>query len=177
MSNILERLWLPSAAVVLQERGSEFIAPVDGADWSEGSGFYRGFFSAFRIRQGKDVWFHFPFPTPVLRDGRATALASVSLLWEPLDGARITWLVLQHGGMERLPLTERLADPSYEPVPFEPPELWRQYHPAAERRLTSLPLETPLPLRFGVQLCIGVSAAEQDGTIRFYGAGADFCEA
>ena len=36
-------------------------------------------------------------------------------------------------------------------------------------------LPQPLPLRFGVQLCVRVSAPEvSDGTVRFYGAGAAF---
>ena len=38
-------------------------------------------------------------------------------------------------------------------------------------------LPEPLHLQFGIQLCIGISAPEKDGTIRFYGAGAEFCEA
>jgi hypothetical protein len=43
-------------------------AAVDGADWSEVHSFHRGFYSAFRIRAVKDVWFHFPLPTPVKQD-------------------------------------------------------------------------------------------------------------
>ena len=171
---IVERIWLPSAAVVPQERGGDFLAPVDGAEWSEGLGFYRGFFSAFRVRAGRDVWFHFPFPTPVERDGRPIALHSISLLWETLDAARIAWLVLQHGGMERLPLTERLAQPPGVAVPFDQPEQWRDYHPASDRRLTEIVLPSPLALRFGVQLCVMVAAPAQDGTVRFFGAGAAF---
>lgn len=175
---IVARHWVPSAAVVPQERGSEFLAPVDGADWSEGQGFHRGFFSAFRVRAGKDVWFHFPLPTPVEQEGRQLCLASLSLMWEAPDGACIGWIVAQHGGMERLPLTERLGPVPSEPVPFEPPELWREYYPASARRLTELTLAPPLPLRFGVQLCVMVTAQAQDATIRFYGAGAAFsCEA
>ena len=35
------------------------------------------------------------------------------VVWSKVaDGARIHWLVLQHGGMERIPLTERLAEPA-----------------------------------------------------------------
>lgn len=172
-----DRIWLPSAAVVPQERGTDYFAPVDGADWSDGFGFHRGFFSSFRLRAGREAWFHFPIPTPVVRDGRPQALAELSLMWEVSDGARIQWLVLQHGGMDRIPLTERLADLPGEAVPFDPPERWRDYYPASNRRLTTLPLDPPLPLRFGVQLCVGVGAADQDGTIRFYGAGAGFSEA
>jgi hypothetical protein len=86
---IVARHWVPAAAVVPQERGAEFFAAVDGAQWSEGQGFYRGFFSAFRVRQGKDVWFHWPLPTPVAMDGKPLFLSSVSLLWEVSDGARI----------------------------------------------------------------------------------------
>jgi hypothetical protein len=177
MNGIVERIWLPSAAVVPQERGPEYLEAVDGADWSEGVGFHRGFFSSFRVRAGKEMWFHFPLPTPVVRDGRPLALADVSLLWETLDGARIIWLVLQHGGMERRPLTERLAEPASVPVPFDPPEQWRQYYPASNRRLTEIPFDPPMPLRFGVQLCVGVSAADGVGTVRFYGAGASLTEA
>jgi hypothetical protein len=173
---IVARHWVPSAAVVAQERGPEFLGPVDGADWSAGAGFHRGFFSAFRIKAGKDVWFHFPLPTPVELDGRGLFLASVSLLWECLEGARIGWIVAQHGGMERLPLTERMGEVPSEELPFEPPELWREYYPASARRLTELALTPRLPLRFGVQLCAMVTAPEAEGTVRFYGAGAAFSD-
>lgn len=175
MPGISDSIWVPGAAVVLQERGSDFVAAADGANWSEGHGFYRGFFTAFRIRAGKDVWFHFPFPTPVRRDTKPLALVATTLLWETLDEAELTWIVLQHGGMERLPLTERLAPVVSDPVPFAPPEQWREYYPASNRRLSRFAMSEPLPLRFGLQLSVGVRAARQDGTVRFYGAGADFC--
>lgn len=174
---VTECIWVPAAAVVPQERGVEYFAPVDGADWSDGFGWHRGFFSSFRLRAGKEAWFHFPLPTPVMRDGQPMALAQLSLMWEVLDGARLHWLVLQHGGMERLPLTERLVEPPSEPEPFDPPDQWRDYYPASARRLTTLPFSPVLPLRFGLQLCIGVSAADADGTVRFYGAGAEFAPA
>jgi hypothetical protein len=173
---IVSRIWVPSAAVVPQERGRDYLGVVDGADWSEGLGFHRGFFSSFRIKASKDVWFHFPIPTPVEADGKHCFLAGVSLLWEVLEGARIGWIVAQHGGMERLPLTERLAEPAFERVPFDLPELWRDYYPASDRKLTELALTPPLPLRFGVQLCVMVTAPEEDGTVRFYGAGANFSD-
>lgn len=173
---IVARHWVPSAAVVPQERGPEFLAAVDGADWSEGVGFHRGFFSTFRLRAGKDVWFHFPLPTLVEQGGKPLFLDTISLLWETLDGAWLSWLILQHGGMERLPLTERMTVPPARPEPFDPPELWRQYYPAADRQLTEIALTPRVPLRFGVQLCVLVSAPEQDGTVRFYGAGAAFSD-
>jgi hypothetical protein len=173
---VVQRVWVPSASVVLQERGADFVAVVDGAVWSEGVGFYRGFFTAFRIRAGKQVWFHFPIPTPTEIRGEPLFLDQVSLLWETLDDAAIGWVVLQHGGMERLPLTERLAVPASEPAPFDPPEQWREYYPAADRRLTNLPLRPRVPLQFGVQLCVMVHAPEDDGTVRFYGAGAAFSD-
>jgi hypothetical protein len=169
-------LWLPSASVVPQERGPAYLAAVDDAGWSEGVGFNRGFFSAFRLRAGRDVWFHFPFPTPVERDGVAQRLTRLSLLWETLDDAQIGWIVVQHGGMERRPLTERLAPVSSHSVAFDPPEEWRAYYPASDRQLTELALDPPITLRFGIQLCVMVSAPEREGTVRFYGAGAIFAE-
>ena len=173
----MARQWLPSAAVVPQERGPEFLGPVDGADWSEGAGFHRGFFSAFRIRAGKTVWFHWPLPTPVEIAGANLFLDSVSLLWETGDGARLGWMVVQHGGMERLPLTERLAEPPWVPVPHEVAEADRPYYPQAARRLSELAIEPRLPLRYGVQLCVMATAeSERDGLVRFYGAGAAFAD-
>jgi len=166
--------WLPGAAVVPQERGSEFLGPVDGADWSDGLGFYRGFFATFRIKAGKSVWFHWPFQTPVALEGRRLALHSMSLLWETLDGARIDWVTAQHGGMDRIELTQRLATLSATDVPFEPEPEFRPWCPVTHRRLSEFALAAPLPLRFGVQLCVQLSAPEADGTVRFYGAGATF---
>lgn len=174
---IIARHWVPAAAVVPQERGGDHIGPVDGADWSEGIGFNRGFFSAFRIRAGKSVWFHFPLPTPVELGGKPLFLASLSLLWEVLDGARIDWVTVQHGGMDRIELTPRGSAPDSVPVPFEPTPEFRPWCPETARRLSEMPLCPGLPLRFGVQLCVGVAApADADGTVRFYGAGAAFSD-
>jgi len=172
---VIARHWLPGAAVVAQERGSEFLGPVDGAAWSEGVGFHRGFFSAFAIRPGKSVWFHWPLPTPVELDGRQVSLTGVSLLWECRDGARIDWMTVQHGGMDRIELTPRLTAPAAVPVPFEPAPEFRPWCPETDRQLSEIDLPAPLPLRFGVQLCVLVSAPEHaDGLVRFYGAGAAF---
>ncbi len=171
---VYSRVWLPAAAVVPQERGPEFLGPVDGADWSDGLGFYRGFFATFRVKAGKSVWFHWPLPTPVIEDGKPMALRGVSLLWECQDGARIDWMTVQHGGMDRIELVPRLTSPAAVPVPFEPEEAFRPWCPVTDRQLSEIALPTPLPLRFGVQLCVMVSAGEEDGTVRFYGAGADF---
>lgn len=168
------RIWLPAAAVVPQERGAEFLGPVDGADWSDGLGFYRGFFSTFRVRAGKSVWFHWALPTPVEQHGTAMAMKGVSLLWECQDGARIDWMSVQHGGMDRIELVPRLTSPVSIPVQFEPEEEFRPWCPVTDRQLSEIDLPRPLPLCFGVQLCVMVSAGEQDGTVRFYGAGADF---
>lgn len=174
---IVARHWLPSAAVVPQERGADFLGPVDDAEWSEGLGYYRGFFSSFRVKAGKAVWFHWPLPTPVEQDGRPLLLDAVSLLWETREGARIGWIVAQHGGMERRPLTERLAEPPSIAVPHEVSDTERPYHPEGLRRLTEISLNPRLQLRFGVQLCVMISAEpERDGLVRFYGAGAAFAD-
>ena len=173
---IVARHWLPGAAVVPQERGPEFLGAVDGADWSDGLGFHRGFFAAFRVRAGKSVWFHWPLPTPVETQGKPLFLHSVSLLWECLDGARIDWMTVQHGGMDRIELTPRLTSPASVSVPFEPEPDFRPWCPVTDRQLSEIALPAPLPLRFGVQLCVMISAPEGDGIVRFYGAGAAFCD-
>lgn len=174
---IIARHWVPAAAVVPQERGPEYLGVADEADWSNGIGFYRGFFSTFRIKSGKSVWFHFPLPTPVEQNGEQLALHSVSLLWETLDGARIDWMTVQHGGMDRIELIPRLTSPDAIAVPFEPEPEFKPWCPVTNRQLSEIVMPTPLPLRFGVQFCVMISAPEQDGTVRFYGAGGAFTTA
>ena len=170
-----QSIWLPAAAVVPQERGPDYLMAVDDAQWSEGIGFYRGFFSAFRIRAGRSVWFHWPFPTPVEHDGRQAFLTHVSLLWECGDGARIGWMTVQHGGMDRIELIPRLTSPAAVSVPFEPDPEFQPWCPRTDRQLSEIELARPLPLRFGVQLCVMVSAPDDvDATVRFYGAGSRF---
>lgn len=172
---ITVRQWVPAAAVVPQERGPEFFAPVDGADWSEGVGFYRGFFSTFCLRVGMNAWFHFPIPTPTEVNGDRMYLSSLQLLWQTMDGATVSWATVQHGGMDRIELIPRLTSPPSVPVPFEPEPEFANWCPHTDRQLSEFPLDPPLPLSFGVQLCVMVSAADnQDGIVRFYGAGAAF---
>lgn len=174
---VVARHWVPAAAVVPQERGPDFLGVIDDADWSEGLGFYRGFFSSFRVRSGRSVWFHWPMPTPVECAGEARFLHGVSLLWECLEGARIDWMTVQHGGMDRIELVTRMTSPSSVPVPYEPEPEIRRWCPVTNRQLTEIDLAEPLPLRFGVQLCVMVSAPEaNDAVIRFYGAGAAFSD-
>jgi hypothetical protein len=156
--------WLAPAAVVSQHAGPDWLGVTDGEPWSEGRGFHRGFSSSFAIPVGRDVWFHWPFQI-----AGGTTLTGFKLLWETVDDARIGWAVAHHGGSERIELTARLAEVTGEPVPFDPPEAWRQYYPPMHRILSDLPLPAPLTTRFGVQLCIMVQGG---GTVRFYGAAA-----
>lgn len=166
--------WVSSAAVQAQECGPEFLGVVDNAEWSNGRGFYRGYFSAFRIRAEKSVWFHFPLPTTVELNGEPLCLATVSLLWETLDGAQIEWLTVQHGGVDRVELIRRGETPPAQVQPFEMPQDARGRIPETSRQLTEIRLEEPIALRFGAQLCIMVTAGDRDGIARFYGAGAGF---
>lgn len=161
--------WLPPAAVQLQEHGPDWLEIVDGKPWSAEQGFHRGFSSSFRLRAGREIWFHFPFPTPA-----GASVDRVSLLWECADGAAITWAVLHHGGMDRRHLFEPGTPLTGTPEPFDPPAQWRQYYPACARVRADLPVDPPMPLHFGLQLCVLVRAGEQAGTVRFYGAGARF---
>jgi len=174
---IVARHWLPAAAVVPQERGPDYLGVVDDAGWSEGIGFYRGFFASFRIRAGKSVWFHWPLPTPVEHNGKPLYLDSVSLLWDALGGAKIGWMTLQHGGMDRIELTPRLQAPPSVAVPFVPEPEFAPWCPDTDRQLTEIALAPRLPLRFGVQLCaMAVAPDDADATIRFFGAGAAFSD-
>lgn len=156
--------WLAPAAVVPQQAGPEWLDITDGESWTDGRGYYRGFSSSFAIPSGKEVWFHWPFQLSA-----GSRVTGFQLLWETEGAAQIGWAVAHHGGSERLPLTERLAEPTGEAVPFEPPELWRDRYPPMQRILSNLPLPEALTTCFGVQLCIMV-VGNIGGTVRFYGA-------
>lgn len=175
--SIVARQWVPAAAVVPQERGPEFLGQVDGANWSEGLGFYRGFFASFFIQPGKDVWFHWPLPTPVEAGGKPLFLDSISLLWEVDGTASIGWMTVQHGGLERIPLTDRMVIPPSVEMPHPVAEEDRKYFPVSNRRLTEMDIRPHMALRFGVQLCVMVAGGEKGGVVRFHGAGAAFSDA
>ena len=161
----MSELWLPPAAVVPQESGPAWFDAVDGMEWSAGRGFYRGFSTSIALRPGKDARFHVPFPTVA-----GSVVERFRLLWETGGDARLGWVICHHGGAERLPLTERLAPVESVAEPFTPPEEWRKYHPAMDRRLSDFPLATPFAARFGVQLCVLALGGEHGGIVRFYGA-------
>jgi hypothetical protein len=154
--------WLAPAAVVPQQVGPDWLGVVDNEPWTEGRGFHRGFSSSFTILPERDVWFHWPFQVAA-----GTPVSGFKLLWETEGDCRIGWVIAHHGGCERIQLTERLAAVTGEKVPFDPPELWRQYYPPMARILSDFPLAEPLVPRFGVQLCVMATGA---GVIRFYGA-------
>lgn len=156
--------WLAPAAVVPQQTGSDWLGVTDGEPWTDGRGFYRGFSSSFAIRPDKEVWFHWPFQIAA-----GANVTGFKLLWETEGAAQIGWAVAHHGGSERLPLTERLAEVTGEAVRFEPPELWRDRYPSMQRILSDFLMPEALTARFGLQLCI-MTAGNSGGIVRFYGA-------
>ncbi len=160
----MSEFWLAPAAVVPQESGADWLDEVDGQAHSLGRGFHRGFSSSFALSSGKDVWFHWPFQTEA-----GARIDGFKLLWETQGDARIGWIVCHHGGAERIQLTDRLATVSGISIPFEPPQLWREYYPAMDRKLSEFQLASPFVARFGVQLCVMV-AGGTGGVVRFYGA-------
>lgn len=157
-----EEIWLAPAAVVVQERGPEWLDIVDDKNWSAQDGFHRGFCSSFRIRPERQVWFHFPFQIP---SGRL--IDQASLLWETSEEAAVTWVCVHHGGMERQHLCEPGKPLAGTPAPFTPPAQWSHFCPPSARQRIDLKID-PISTRFGIQLCILVDGP---GVVRFYGAG------
>jgi hypothetical protein len=73
-------IWVPSAAVRSQHTGGTVFDLVDDHPGSEFAGFYRGFTTSFKLRAGKDSWFHFPITTPSMIAGVRLAIERLSLL-------------------------------------------------------------------------------------------------
>ncbi|WP_334185834.1 hypothetical protein [Novosphingobium sp.] len=156
-------IWLAPAAVQVQETGPEWLDVVDDKDWSVAGGFHRGFSSSFRVRPDRKVWFHFPFQLPA-----GGLVDQVSLLWETSEGAAISWVCVHHGGMHRQHVCEPNVALDGTPVPFSPPEQWREFYPACDRRRTDLSVVPAIETSAGFQLCVQVDGP---GIVRFYGAG------
>lgn len=164
-------IWIPSAAVRSQHTGDTVFDVVDDHPGSEFAGFYRGFTTSFKLRAGKDSWFHFPVTTPSMIGGTALALERLSLLWETEGGASIGWVTMHHGGQTRIELS-----PRHTPIQGELQPARQDLHwPAMAMRRTDWRIDPVLPVAMGIQLCIFVSAADAPGIVRFYGAGASFC--
>ena len=164
-------IWMPSAAVRSQHWGSEFFDVVDDHPASELGGFYRGFTTSFKLRAGRDSWFHFPITTPSLIAGQPLALERLSLLWETDGTATIAWVTMHHGGQTRIELSPRNRPIDGELQSGEQDPRW----PPMAMRRTDWPIDPVLPVAMGIQLCIFVSAGDAPGIVRFYGAGASFC--
>lgn len=160
---VTREIWVAPAAVQLQEHGPDWLDVVDDKPWSSENGFHRGFCSSFRIRPERQIWFHFPFQVPV-----GGSIDQVSLLWETEEGAKVSWACVHHGGMERRHLYEPNAPLNGVPEPFDPPDMWRKFYPAAKRMRADMAVEPAISTRFGFQLCILVDGP---GVVRFYGAG------
>ena len=165
MVNVQE-IWLAPAAVQLQETGPDWLDVVDGKEWSDGNGFHRGFCSSFRVKPERKVWFHFPFQLPA-----GGIVDQVSLLWETSEGAAISWVCVHHGGMHRQHLCAPNQPLSGEPVPFDPPEQWREFYPPCARLRTDLAVTPAIRTHAGFQLCAQVDGP---GIVRFYSAGLRF---
>jgi hypothetical protein len=164
-------IWMPSAAVRSQHTGDTVFDLVDDHPGSEFGGFYRGFTTSFKLRAGKDCWFHFPITTPSMIAGVPLALARLSLLWETQDAAVIEWVTMHHGGQTRLELSPRQTPIQGELQASRQDPRW----PAMAMRRTDWRIDPVLPVAMGIQLCIFVRAADAPGIVRFYGAGASFC--
>ena len=164
-------IWIPSAAVRSQHIGDTVFDVVDDHPGSDFAGFYRGFTTSFKLRAGKDSWFHFPITTPSIIAGTPLALERLSLLWETQGAASITWITMHHGGRTRVELSPRNTPVEGELEEFQQDPRW----PAMAMRRSDWRIDPVLPVAMGIQLCIFVSAADAPGIVRFYGAGASFC--
>jgi len=164
-------IWAPSAAVRSQHTGDTIFDRVDDQPGSELAGFYRGFTTSFKVRAGKDSWFHFPITTPSMIAGVPLALERLSLLWEMEGAASITWVTMHHGGQTRIELSPRNTPIAGQLQAIQQDPRW----PVMAMRRSDWCIDPVLPVVMGIQLCIFVCAADAPGIVRFYGAGASFC--
>jgi hypothetical protein len=169
------QFWLSGAVVRNQQSGPEYFDVVDDQPWSDRDGFHRGFASSFRLRPGREAWFHIPLPTPsILPEASALEVDGITLLWETEGAARIGWVTLHHGGVHRFELSPRLGEVTGTLQPA--PETERG--PKCAMLRSDFPVEPRLPIVFGLQISVMVlTPGDSDGTIRFYGAGASYSAA
>jgi hypothetical protein len=152
-------IWAPGNIVRNQQAGAKFLLPFEDKPLSDQYGFAGGFATSFTIAQGKEVWFHFPFQTPVALPGAPRIyLAEARLLFETKRGAEIAWVTVHHGGLQRIELTPRLT-------------ILSGRHVDGLDEVNTFPLRPRLKLTYGVQMCVLARAPEAAGDVSFYGAG------
>ncbi|MBL8549008.1 MAG: hypothetical protein JNJ73_03410 [Hyphomonadaceae bacterium] len=157
----IARIWAPGNIVRNQQAGPEVLRPFEDKPLSDQYGFAGGFATSFRLAAGAEIWFHFPFATPVMLPGAPQLyLDHTSLLWEAKDGAEIAWVTIHHGGAERIELTSRLT-------------ILAGRHVEAA---SVFPARPRLHLKYGVQMCVLVRSLQNEGVVQFYGAGLSFSD-
>ena len=167
--------WAASAAVRAQDTHAGIFDVVDDHAGSQEAGFNRGFSTSFRLKPGTSTWFHVPIPTPALIAGQKLVLTRLSLLWFTEDDLQLSWATAHIGGARRMELSTR-ATP-IEGVVDTDLEMPHGLKVTTLRK--DFPLDQPVPVDMGVQLCLHAEASPDGngGTFRFYGAGASFSAA
>lgn len=157
MAKIAE-VWVPAFAVRFQHSGPSTLP----GQWAQERPKHSGFSCNFALEAGELAWLHFPVATPVMLPNVGPLyLDEVSILWATKGGARLSWATIHHGGSERH-------------------ELMPCFDHRSGSHLTGLGEENKfvirprLEARFGVQICVLVTATDAAGEISLAGAGASF---
>lgn len=119
---------------------------VSGIAWSDVVGLRQGWGTTFRGKSGKFVWFHIPFPAPIVVNDVPATIGSIDLFVTPDAGVFVEKVHLWGNASNRWSQTEGLHASSNVTIPLPPG-----------------------PLNGALGISIGV-AFENDGNILFRGA-------
>lgn len=111
----LQAMWVHgnSASIQLNDRGRGEGEDVDGVRWTAVEGLRLGWGVQYRCQAGSSYWFHFPIPTPVIKDGGRAHLRRVMILFTSDPGVTLGAVDVWDGPGQpeytRIPAADNLA--------------------------------------------------------------------
>jgi hypothetical protein len=190
MAAVFMNVWVPGYVAMPQNVGGGGIGTSDGPlrnfddeplampfhDYQDIVGFRTGSGVQFRGKSGRDVWFHFPIPSPSSAGSENSTFALVAqrarLMWSSRGGTRLQSLHVWDGARARVLTLDGLnlaGDFSGRDNPQRP-----FFHPFLSPNETDFELEAEIFYGLGISVLIAFPVGSEDGVIEFNSAGARF---
>jgi len=183
-------VFVPGYVAMAQNVGGAAIGTGDGPllnlevpqhDYQDVVGFREGFGVQFRGKRDRDVWFHFPVPTPSVSDQDAVEwsphpkVIRVFVLWRTSDGAVIEYVDAWDGGRAQLLHSGRLSlEGDWSGTDAAEGGWHRKVQPDKNR----FEIKPAADVYYGLGISVNVRFASDsdNGIVHFMGAGADFIQ-
>lgn len=186
------QMWVSGYTAVAQNVGGGGLGSNDGPlrnfdyelhipqhDYQDIVGFRTGDGVQFRGKRDRDVWFHFPVPTPTTGEiediGAHPQVLSVSVLWQTTNGAVLQHLHAWDGARARI-FQQNDLNVSGDFTGTDEAEPNPSWHRKLLRHKNYFVMDPPMDIFYGLGISANIRFASDsdNGVVRFTGAGAAF---